>query len=71
MVLLCSLCSFVLWTLIISDPVYETPAEIFITADRSAWPVLKHHHAARFLKNFQVHIVLCSQESDGFVSILS
>ena len=25
-VLLCSLCSFVLWTLIISDPVYETPA---------------------------------------------
>ena len=28
MVLLCSLCSFVLWTLIISDPVYETPPEI-------------------------------------------
>ena len=25
-VLLCSLCSFVLWTLIISDPVYETSA---------------------------------------------
>ena len=27
-VLLCSLCSFVLWTLIISDPVYETPLQI-------------------------------------------
>ena len=26
-VLLCSLCSFVLWTLIISDPVYETTPE--------------------------------------------
>ena len=34
--------------------------EIFITADRSAWPVLKHRQAAKFLKNFQVHFVLYS-----------
>ena len=26
--------------------------------DRSAWPVLKHNQAAKFLKNFQVHFVL-------------
>ena len=32
--------------------------EIFITADRSAWPVLKRNQAAKFLKNFQVHFVL-------------
>ena len=36
---------------------------IFITADRSAWPVLKRHQAAKFLKNFQVHLVLHSQEN--------
>ena len=28
-VLLCSLCSFVSWTLIISDPVYERPANFY------------------------------------------
>ena len=32
--------------------------EIFIMADRSAWPVLKRNQAAKFLKNFQVHFVL-------------
>ena len=32
--------------------------EIFITAHRSAWPVLKRNQAAKFLKNFQVHFVL-------------
>ena len=41
---------------------------IFITADRSALLVLKRHHAANFLKNFQVHFVLYSQ---AFVNILS
>ena len=35
--------------------------ETFITADRSAWPVLKRNQAAKFLKNFQVHFVLYSQ----------
>ena len=45
--------------------------EIFITADRSAWPVLKRHQAAKFLKNFQAHFVLCIQENDVFVNILS
>ena len=40
--------------------------EIFITADRSGWPVLKRHQVAKFLKNFQVNCVLCSQESDVF-----
>ena len=28
--------------------------EIFITAERSAWPVLKRKQAEKFLKNFQV-----------------
>ena len=32
--------------------------EIFITADQSAWPVLKRNQAAKFLKNFQLHFVL-------------
>ena len=32
--------------------------EIFIPADRSAWPVLKRKQVAKFLKNFQVHLVL-------------
>ena len=32
--------------------------EIFITADRNAWPVLKRNQAAKFLKNFLVHFVL-------------
>ena len=32
--------------------------EIFITADRSAWAVLKRNQAAKFWKNFQVHFVL-------------
>ena len=45
--------------------------EIFTKADRSAWPVLKGHQVAKFLKNFQVHFVLCSQESDVFGNILS
>ena len=45
--------------------------EIFITADRSAWLVLKRHQAAKFLKNFQVHFVLYCQENDVFVNILS
>ena len=40
--------------------------EIFNTADRSGWPVLKRHQVAKFLKNFQVNCVLCSQESDVF-----
>ena len=44
---------------------------IFITADRSALPVLKRHQAAKFLKNFQVHFVLYSQENYVFVNILS
>ena len=44
--------------------------EIFSTADRSTWPVLKRHQAAKFLKNFQVHFVLCSQENYVFVYIL-
>ena len=43
--------------------------EIFITADRIARPVLKRHQAAKFLKDFQVHFVLCSEESDVFVNI--
>ena len=43
----------------------------FITADRSAWPVLKRHQAANFLKNFQVHFVLYSHENYVFVNILS
>ena len=30
----------------------------FITADRSTWPVLKRHQAAKFLTNFQVLFVL-------------
>ena len=45
--------------------------ELFITADRSALLVLKHHQAAKFLKNFQVHFVLHSQENYAFVNILS
>ena len=45
--------------------------ETFVTADRSAWPVLKRHQAAKFLKNFQVHFVLYSQENDVFMNILS
>ena len=40
--------------------------EIFITADRSAWPVLKRNQAAKFLKNFQIHFVLFSQENNVF-----
>ena len=44
---------------------------IFITADRSALLVLKRHQAAKFLKNFQVHFALCSQENYAFVNILS
>ena len=39
--------------------------EIFIAADWSAWPALKHNwqrnQAAKFLKNFQVHSVLYTQ----------
>ena len=31
--------------------------EIFITADRSAWPDMKRHQAAKFFRNFQVHFV--------------
>ena len=46
--------------------------EIFITVDRSAWPVLKRHQqVAKFLKNFQVNFVLCSHESDEFENVLS
>ena len=46
---------------------------IFITANRSAWPVLnsKRHQAAKFLKYFQVHFVLYSHENYVFVNILS
>ena len=40
--------------------------DIFITADRS---VLKRHQVAKFMKNFQVNFVLCSQESDVFGNI--
>ena len=36
---------------------------IFIAADRSAWPILKRHRAAKFLKDFQVHFVIHSQEN--------
>ena len=35
--------------------------EIFITADRSAWPFLKRNQAAKFLKNFQVRFLLYKQ----------
>ena len=35
--------------------------EFFITADRSARPVLKRNQAAKFLKNFQIRFVLYSQ----------
>ena len=45
--------------------------EIFITADRSALLVLKRHQAAKFLKNFQVHFILYSEENYAFVNILS
>ena len=45
--------------------------EIFIMVNRSAWPVLKRHQVAKFLKNFQVNFVLCSQESDVFGNVLS
>ena len=45
--------------------------EIFITVDRSAWPVLKRHQVAKFLKKFQVNFVLCIQESDVFGNVLS
>ena len=45
--------------------------ETFVTADQSAWPVLKRHQAAKFLKNFQIHFVLYSQENDVFMNILS
>ena len=44
---------------------------IFITSDRSALLVLKRHQAAKFLKNFQVHFVLYSEENYAFVNILS
>ena len=44
---------------------------IFITADRSALLVLKRHQAAKFLKNFQVHFVLYSQENYAVVNNLS
>ena len=37
--------------------------EIFITADRSTWPVLKRNQAAKCMKNFQVHFVVYSQEN--------
>ena len=40
--------------------------EIFITADRSAWPVLKRNQAAKFLRNFHVHFTLYSQENYVF-----
>ena len=37
--------------------------EIFITADRSAFPFLKRHQAEKVLKNSQVHFALYSQET--------
>ena len=40
--------------------------QIFTTADRSASPVLKPNQAAKFLKNFQAHFVLYSQENYVF-----
>ena len=40
--------------------------QIFTTADRSALPVLKPNQAAKFLKNFQAHFVLYSQENYVF-----
>ena len=40
--------------------------QIFTTADRSALPVLKPNQAAKFLKNFQAHFVLYSQENCVF-----
>ena len=36
--------------------------ELFITADRSVWRVLKRNQAAKFLTNFRVQFVLYSQE---------
>ena len=33
---------------------------------RSDWPVLKCNQAAKFLKNFQIHFVLFSQENNVF-----
>ena len=44
---------------------------IFITANRSAWPVLIRHQAAKFLKNFQVYFVLNNHKNYVFVNILS
>ena len=40
--------------------------QIFTTADRSALPVLKPNQAAKFLKNFQAHFELYSQENYVF-----
>ena len=40
--------------------------QIFTTVDRSALPVLKPNQAAKFLKNFQAHFVLYSQENCVF-----
>ena len=40
--------------------------QIFTTAERSALPVLKPNQAAKFLKNFQAHFVLYSQENCVF-----
>ena len=42
----------------------------FITAERSALFVLKRHQAGKFLKNFQVHFVLYSQENYAFVNVV-
>ena len=40
--------------------------EIFITADRSAWPVLKRNQAAKFMKNVRVHFVLYCEKKYVF-----
>ena len=37
--------------------------EIFITADRSAWPVLRRNQAAKFMKNVRVHFVLYCEKN--------
>ena len=56
-VLLCSLCSFVLWTLIISDPVYETPPGDLAIPRGWLWVFKK---VAYTVKGSQVYIQLVS-----------
>ena len=42
------LCSFVLWTLIISDPVYKTPPHVFATTPTDQFHVADRTTTARW-----------------------